>query len=578
MDTNKILKYVLYAVAAMLGVFIINTWNKDYPQTASTNTQTLAASSSHSNRDYLPEPSFPATTTTASSTVAASVSSSPSSVVTPAQTFITVTTDVLSLLINSDNGNIVSAKLLKYPVSVTQKQTPIQILNSDPQNVYASESGLTNSGTQPIHFHATTLHYQLQPDQKTLVVTLKAQTSNGLRVDKVYTFTRGDYAINSAITVENTAPSIWHGVFYHRIIRKNIPVAHPYLQRSSYDGAAISTPSAPYQKLTFKSLAQTRVDQTVANGWVAMQQPYFVTSWIPSASTTNKYYSNADGGDDNGVDTTFTLGYINAEDISLLPGKTITDNAIFYVGPELATQLVKASPSLVGTIDYSWAAPISVVIFWFMQQIFWLVGNWGWTIILITLLIKLVFFPLSDKSYKSMAKMKEAQPRIKAMQERYSGDKQALNKAMMEFYKSEKLNPMSGCLPMIIQIPVFFALYYVLIESVQLRQSPFIFWIHDLSVRDPYFILPLLMGVSMFIQQKLSPPPPDPTQAKVMLFMPIMFTVMFLWFPVGLVLYWLTNNVLSILHQWYILKTFDPKKEKYKQREKKKNKSIKKLG
>ena len=563
MDIIKILKYVLYAILAMLGVLIINTWSKDYPPTASTST--VSASSANATTDALPEPSSPATTANTTSAVPATVSS----VSVSPQELITVTTDVLSVIINSDNGNVISTKLLKYPVSVTQKQTPIQILNSDPNNIYAAESGLSNSGAQPIHFHVTTLQYQLQPDQKTLTVTLKAQTSNGLRVDKTYTFTRGDYAINTAMTVENTESSIWHGVFYHRIIRKNIPVAHPYLQRSSYDGAAISTPDAPYHKLTYKNLAETSVNQTVANGWVAMQQPYFVTSWIPAATTTNRYYSNAAGGDDNGVNTVFTLGYINAQELSLLPGKTITDTATFYVGPELATQLAKASPGLVGTIDYGWAAPISLVIFWFMQHVFFLVGNWGWTIILTTFLIKLVFYPLSDKSFKSMAKMREAQPRIKALQERHSGDKQSLNQAMMEFYKAEKLNPMSGCLPMLIQIPVFFALYYVLIESVQLRQAPFIFWIHDLSVRDPYFVYPILMGIAMFIQQKLSPPPPDPTQAKVMMFMPIMFTAMFLWFPVGLVLYWLTNSVLTVLHQWYVLKTFDPKKAKYKQREKK---------
>lgn len=567
MDINKTLKYVLYGIAAALGVLIINTWNRDYPQATPVNTHASTSLSAATN--YIPEPASSESALTSAShpSVVAPVTASAA---TAPQTFITVTTDVLSIVINSDNGNIISAKLLKYPVSVTQKQTPVQILNADPDHIYASEFGLSNAGAQPIHFHAVSKQYELQADQKNIIVTLKGQTSNGLRVDKTYTFTRGEYAIGTSITVENTASTIWHGVFYHRIIRKNIPLAHPYLQRSSYDGAALSTPETPYHKVTFKNMVEANINQTVSSGWIAMQQPYFVTSWIPAGNTTHKYYSNAYGGDDNGVNTIFTLGYINSEEQTILPGKSITNTAIFYVGPELAKQLIKASPGLVGTIDYSWAAPIAVVIFWVMQHIYLLVGNWGWTIILITLFIKLVFFPLSDKSYKAMSKMREAQPRIKALQERHGDDKQALNKAMMEFYKTEKLNPMGGCLPMLIQIPVFFALYYVLIESVQLRQSPFIFWIHDLTVRDPYFIFPILMGISMLVQQKLSPPPPDPTQAKVMMFMPIMFTVMFLWFPVGLVLYWLTNNVLSILHQLYVLKTFDPKKEKYKQRNKNK--------
>lgn len=578
MDINKIIKYVLYAVAAFLLVWIMNTWHKDYPLEAQK--PTVASTSSAAN--YVPQPfaknndtstAVGESKSTAMTNSDKGVPSLPS--VSTSDGFIKVHTDLYQIAIDPIGGNLVSAKLLKYPVSVTQKNTPMQILNPDENAIYIAQAGLAGAGNQNIHYHTTALTYTMQPDEKTLTVSLTGQLPNGLSVTKKYTFIRGEYGVKLDYSVENKAHDTWTGGFYHQIIRKNIPAAHPYLQRRSYSGGAISTHQTPYHQVSFKTMSEENLNQTVTGGWVAMQQPYFVTSWVPDVKSVNEFYSNSVGDGKDGEDNVFTLGYVSQR-VALAPGKSITNSSTFYVGPELADQLTKVSPSLVRTIDYGWLSPISILIFALMKMIYSFIGNWGWTIILITLLIKLVFYPLSNKSYKSMAKMREAQPRIKALQQRYGDDKQAMNKAVMEFYKSEKLNPMGGCLPMIIQIPVFFALYYVLIESVQLRQAPWIFWIHDLSVRDPYFILPILMGASMFLQQKLSPPPPDPTQAKVMLIMPIAFTFLFLWFPAGLVLYWLTNNLLSVLHQWYILKTYDPKKEVYIEREKNRAKNKKK--
>lgn len=573
MDTNKILKYVLYALAAFLGVWLINTWHKDYPPTAAAKASLQSQSQTANN--FVPQPlshSSNATgTATSNSPAMAQANASGPVVQTNAAGFIQVRTDLYHIAIDPIGGNLVSADLLKYPVSISQKNTPMQILNPNQDALYVAQAGLANAGPQDVKYHSTSQEYSMKPGQQSLVVTLRGKLANGLEVDKVYTFTRGEYAAQLTMTVHNQNHDTWTGGFYHQIVRKNVPAAHPYLQRRSYDGAAISTAQTPYHQLTFKKMTEENLNQTVTGGWVAMQQPYFVTSWVPNDKSVNEFYSHAAGGESDGKNSIFTLGYVG-ERVVLAPGKSVSDTSTFYVGPELASQLAKVSPSLTHTIDYGWLSPISVLIFWVMKQIYSFIGNWGWTIILITLLIKLIFYPLSNKSYKSMAKMREAQPRIKALQQRYGDDKQALNKATMEFYKTEKLNPMGGCLPMIIQIPVFFALYYVLIESVQLRQAPWIWWIQDLSVKDPYFILPILMGASMFIQQKLSPPPPDPTQAKVMLAMPILFTFMFLWFPAGLVLYWLTNNLLSILHQWYILKTFDPKKEAYAEREKQRKK------
>ncbi len=301
-----------------------------------------------------------------------------------------------------------------------------------------------------------------------------------------------------------------------------------------------------------------------------MQQQYFLSAWVPNQNTVNHYYSHVTvPKDSTGKNDIYTLGYVTPA-LSLAPGQSGSSQSTLYVGPEIASNLQPLAKGLDLTIDYGWLWWLSKILFWIMKHINSVVHNWGWTIVLTTALIKIVFYWFSDKSYRSMAKMRQVQPRMQALKERFGDDKQALTKATMELYKKEKINPMGGCLPMLIQIPVFFALYYVLIEAVQLRQAPFIFWIHDLSVKDPFYILPILMGASMFLQQRLSPPPPDPTQAKIFMFLPLIFTVFFLSFPAGLVLYWLTNNVLSIAQQYYVMKTFDPKKEKQKRKKRKK--------
>ena len=317
-------------------------------------------------------------------------------------------------------------------------------------------------------------------------------------------------------------------------------------------GVAVSSPEKPYKRYSLSKLYEDPLDENIQAGWLSMIQHYFLSAWVPDPKVTYHYYSEVS---DNDI---YTIGMVSPR--LLIPAqKSIDLHSQFYSGPKVAQRLKAVSPHLSLAVDYSsWTilSLLSTWLFFILKYIHKLVGNWGWSIVLLTLLIKLAFYKLSATSYKSMAGMRTLQPKMNALKKRYKDDRQALSKAMMELYKKEKINPVSGCLPILIQIPVFFALYYVLLESVELRHAPFIFWIQDLSVKDPYFILPILMGISMFLQQKLSPKPPDPTQAKVFMFLPIIMTLFFLNFPAGLVLYWFVNNAISILQQWYITKKY----------------------
>jgi YidC/Oxa1 family membrane protein insertase len=311
-------------------------------------------------------------------------------------------------------------------------------------------------------------------------------------------------------------------------------------------------------------MEEKNLNTFVEGGWLAVQQRYFITAWIPEKKQQNHYYSKV------GPNNLFTIGSIGST-LHVRPGKTANIYSTLYLGPEIASDLKPLAKGLDLTIDYGWLFIFSNAIFWLMSKIYSVVGNWGWSIILVTLLIKSAFYKLSESSFRSMAKMRKLQPRMEALKTQYGNDKQKLSQETMKLYKTEKANPLGGCLPMIVQIPVFIALYYVLIESVQLRQAPFMFWIQDLSTKDPYYILPVLMGLSMFLQQKLSPAPTDPTHAKAMMALPVVFSLFLMNFPSGLVLYWLVNNCLQVLQQWYITRRIEkgldkPKKKKFKKK------------
>jgi YidC/Oxa1 family membrane protein insertase len=324
----------------------------------------------------------------------------------------------------------------------------------------------------------------------------------------------------------------------------------------TFTGGAIYTPEDKYEKISFDDMAENPLRRDVTGGWVAMMQHYFVASWMPGAEARSRFYST-----DLGYKR-FAIGYQNLVPTSIAPGDTGRLTAQLYVGPKEHKRLTKLAEGMELTVDFGWLTVISAPLFWLLVVIHDWVRNWGWAIIILTVLIKLAFYPLSAASYKSMANMRRLQPKMKSIKERYGKDRQRMNQAMMELYKTEKINPLGGCLPIVIQIPVFIALYWVLLESVEMRQAPFALWLRDLSTPDPYYVLPIIMGATMFLQQQLNPAPLDPIQKKVMTFLPLVFTIFFLFFPAGLVLYWVVNNILSIAQQWHITRRIESKANK----------------
>lgn len=467
-------------------------------------------------------------------------------------TIATIDTGVFNnVQISQLNGALISASLKDYNVSL-QDQSPLPILANDPHNVYIAESVLV------INNQSVNINYSLESNVKqgdNIIVTLKGD-ADGVEVTKVYTFNQQTYAISLKQSVINNSGKALNISFDNFVLRHfdadnhkfSIFDAHSY----AFNGVALSSTQNNYQKESFKDLGSSNqaVKVSTTQGWAAIVQHYFVTAWVPESNGQpfTVYAKPLDN-------TTFQAGFIT-NPVSLAEGQTLQHSSQVYTGPIIKTYLEAVAPHLDLTLDYGLLSFISVIIFWLMNLIHTFVGNWGLAIILVTVVIKLIFWPLSAKSYRSMAKMRLLQPRMKKLQELYKDDRQKLGKKMMEMYREEKVNPASGCLPILVQIPVFIALYWVLLESVQLRQAPFIFWIHDLAVKDPYFILPILMGISMFVQQRISPAPADKMQARIMMAMPVIFTIFFASFPAGLVLYWLTNNLISISQQYYITRKF----------------------
>jgi len=459
---------------------------------------------------------------------------------------LTVKTDNFIADIDLQGGDIVRLELLKQKDTLDPNANFVLF---NPAHRYAAQSGLIGPGL-PTHktlYSAEAREYVLTPGKDTLQVRLEAPGPDGVKTVKMLTFHRASYVIDITHEIVNGSATPLAAYAYFQLLRDGKAPSGDSALVSTYTGAAIYTEQEKFRKLAFGDLDKDKASfpKATDNGWIAMLQHYFVSAWLPNEKTPREYYAK------RLEDNLYSVGVI-------LPVAAIAPNArgsvsvSLYAGPQEQDTLKIIAPGLDLVVDYGWLTVVAAPLFWLLQFLHKWVGNWGVAIILLTVLIKAVFFPLSAASYKSMAKMKLVTPRMTKLREQYGNDRARLNQAMMELYKTEKINPLGGCLPIVVQIPVFISLYWVLLASVELRYAPFYLWIHDLSAQDPYYVLPLLMMGSMVIQTKLNPVPPDPVQAKVMMIMPFAFGVMFFFFPAGLVLYWLVNNILSIAQQWQI--------------------------
>lgn len=496
-----------------------------------------------------------------------------SSTVSASTPVITVKTDVLSLEIDMMGGTVQNLDLLEYPVEkdntivntlrklvglspAEKNHKPVRLFDSSPEKLFLAQSGLipvdgsTAAADHHSIFTSQNNNYEMAQGQDTLIVPLTWTDNNGLEITKSFVFKRGSYEITLAQNIRNNTGKDWSGRQYSQLLRVPFNENQGNMLTAgmrAYDGGVIYTEKDKYKKINFDDMAEDNLDVATKGGWTAMIQHYFASAWIPPAGQENHFYTK------HLKDDRYVIG-------SYSPPMTISNNteskfeSRLFSGPKIQPVMEKIAPGLELTVDYSVLTFIGKPIYWLLNKIHGFTNNWGFAIIGVTLCIKLLMFPLTQASFISMAKMRKIQPRLKELQERFSDDRQRFNTEMMALYKKEKVNPLGGCLPILVQIPVFMSLYWVLSETVEFRQAPFVLWIQDLSVMDPFLVLPLVMGVTMKIQQGLNPPPIDPVQAKVLKMFPIVFTVFFLFFPAGLVLYWVVNNTLSIIQQTYITK------------------------
>jgi len=510
-----------------------------------------------------PKADVPTPTTTATPTVPNVVPATPTDTQAPVA-HVVVTTDVLRVEIDPIGGSVVVADLLGYPQTEEKSAPPVRLLDYRDATFFEAQTGLVSgNGAAPAHdavFTVAQNSYALANGADTLEVPLTWTDPSVIVVQKMFVFKRASYVIEQRQEIDNKGAATWTGNAYRQLQRVPPIVdtaglkGYSNTERYSFVGAAWYNPADKFQKLKFDKFEKEPLNKSFAGGWAAMLQHYFFVAWIPPAGETDDYVTTI-------VQTKDAPRYLVravSPAISVAPGATRSDSARLYIGPKLQSTLDQIAPGLALSVDYGMFTVISEPLHWILAQFHKLTGNWGFAIILLVLLIKAVFFKLSETQYRSMAKMKKLQPRIAALKERHGDDRQKMNTAMMELYQKEKANPLAGCLPMLVQIPVFFALYWVLLESVELRQAPFVGWIHNLTAPDPYYVLPILNGLVAFATQHLTPTAGmDPTQAKMMKFMPVVFSVMFAFFPAGLVLYYLVNSGLSLLQQWIIIKRME---------------------
>ena len=471
-------------------------------------------------------------------------------------TKIVVKTDMVLAVIDTAGGDIRDLDLLKHP-SRADKSIPFALLQSEFPRVNVAQSGFTAGEGLPTHktlYTTESESYTLAAGEDKIEIRLSAPEVDGIKATKVYTFHRGSYVIDVKFEIDNQGSEVLQPFSYFQVMRDTVPVEASMFIMPQFNGATVYTEEEKFQKIPLDEIADgtATYPKNTDNGWLAMQQHYFLTAWLPAAETKRENFAKHHGGYKYSAGVIVPAGTIQ-------PGEIGSVEVPLYVGPQEQSKLAALSPGLDLVVDYGWLTVIGAPLFWLLSYFHSWTGNWGFAIILLTMLVKLIFFPLSAAGYRSMAKLKAVAPRLKLLREQHKGkDKQKMNQAMMEFYKVEKINPMGGCLPILVQIPIFISLYWVLLASVELRYAPFVLWIQDLSSPDPFYVLPLIMGVSMYIQTKLNPAATDPIQQKVMQIMPLLFCVFFFFFPAGLVLYSVINNSLSILQQWQITRMYAP--------------------
>lgn len=473
-------------------------------------------------------------------------------VASPKRELIKISTDVLNIWVDTRGGDITRIDLPKFPQNINSPDQPFILI--DPRNSYVAQSGLIGPQGPDARqgrtaYSAEKYSYQMQAGDEELLVDLSFVTENAVEIIKRFRFQRGSYLIEVEFLIKNKSAESWSANLFAQIKRDG---QSPVIEEENsmglrpYVGGATYSTEAPYYKLEFDDLVDAPFKEKVDGGYVAMVQHYFVSAWVPPEGTTYIYQARKVQNKDQ-----YLMGFTGPT-ITIPAGGSDRLSLSLYSGPKDQYKLREISKGLDLTVDYGFLWWIAQPLFSLLDFIHGLVGNWGLAIILLTVIVKMFLYPLSAASFKSMAKMRKLQPEMQRLKERFGDDKQKFSQAMMDLYKKEGANPLGGCLPMLLQMPVFLALYWTLMESVELRQAPFYLWIEDLSVMDPYFVLPILMGASMFLTQMMQPEPPDPMQARVMKLMPVMFTFFFLWFPSGLVLYWLVNNIISVLQQWYV--------------------------
>lgn len=544
MDWQK--NILIAAILAVLFMLAIrwNTYQEQHaPLVAPAATSEIPASTAAKSSD------IPSATSTASP-------STPTAPAVASTSVIKVATDSLLVSIDPVGGDIVRVALPRHLIDLKNPDSPFVLIDNTPDHLYRIQSGLIGAnGTDTAQGRPTysveKSEYSLENGKDTLAVDLSLQQGD-VKITKRFTFTRGQYVVGVEYLIDNQSANKWDGQLYGQIKRdsKNFAKTNAMMM-SAYLGGAVTTKEENYKKVKFDDLRKAPFETTEQGGWVSLIQHYFISAWIPDPSTTNTFKLSQQGTND-----VFLFSFIGSP-VDVAPGAQGSIKANFYAGPKDTDSLKTISPHLDLTVDYGFLWMIGEPLFWLLKKIHLLVGNWGLAIIGLTIIVKALFFHLSATSYRSMAKMKKLAPKMAEMKERYGDDRQKMSQEMMKLYKDEKVNPLGGCLPMLIQMPVFLALYWVLMESVELRHAPFYGWIQDLSVMDPYYVLPLIYGVTMWFMQKLNPQPTDPMQARVMQMLPLVFTFMFLWFPAGLVLYWVTNNILTIAQQYVITKQIE---------------------